>query len=108
MTIRSNRFNRSREIPIGPDLYKVLWRYHLSNRRGGKMRAPEFFQNKEGNALNQRTLNWTFQRLRRIAGVARHDGAIYQPRLHDFRQHADSAVMPTWYSKPAQAALEAH
>ena len=85
MTIRSNRFNRSREIPIGPDLYKVLWRYHLYNRRRGKMRAPEFFQNKEGNALNQRTLIWTFQRLRRIAGVAHHDGAIYQPRLHDFR-----------------------
>lgn len=96
MTIRSNRFNRSRDIPIGPDLYKVLWRYHLSNPRGGKMSAPEFFQNKEGNALNQRTLNWTFQRLRRIAGVARHDGAIYQPRLHDFRHTFAVHQLSTW------------
>jgi integrase/recombinase XerD len=85
ITIRSNQFNRSREIPVGPDLYKVLWRYHVSNYRRGKMQAPQFFLNNEGSALNQRTLGGAFQRLRRIAGIARRDGAIYQPRMHDFR-----------------------
>jgi integrase/recombinase XerD len=85
MTIRSNRFDRSREVPIGPDLYKVMRRYHISSHRKGKMNGPQFFLNKEGNALNQRTLIGAFRRLRRLAGVARQDGAIYQPRMHDFR-----------------------
>jgi site-specific recombinase XerD len=85
IAIRSNRFNRSREIPIGPDLYRVLRRYRATNHQTGEMRAAQFFLNKEGNPLSQVTLVKTFQRLRRIAGVARHDGAIYQPRLHDFR-----------------------
>ncbi|MBZ5687746.1 MAG: tyrosine-type recombinase/integrase [Acidobacteriia bacterium] len=85
MTIRGNRFDRSREIPIGPDLFKVLRRYHITNHRKGEMNGPQFFLNKEGNALNQRTLIGAFRRLRQLAGVARHDGAIYQPRMHDFR-----------------------
>ena len=85
ITIRSNQFNRSREIPIGPDLYKVLWRYHVSNHRKSKMRAPQFFLNKDGSALNLRTLWGAFKRLRRMSGVARHDGAIRHPRMYDFR-----------------------
>ena len=52
--IRSTRFNRSREIPIGPDLYKVLRRYHITNHRKDKMNAPHFFLTKEGNALKER------------------------------------------------------
>jgi integrase/recombinase XerD len=51
ITIRGTRFNRSREIPIGPDLYKVLRRYHTTNHRRGEMNAPEFFLTKEGNPL---------------------------------------------------------
>jgi site-specific recombinase XerD len=96
MIIRSNRFNRSREVPIGPDLHRVLRRYHIINYRNGETRAPQFFLNKEGNALNERTLVGTFQRLRRIAGVARHDGAIYQPRLHDFRHTFAVHRLSSW------------
>ena len=50
----ATRFNRSREIPIGPDLYKVLRRYHTTNHRKDKMNAPHFFLTKEGNALKER------------------------------------------------------
>ena len=92
--LRSNRFNRSREIPIGPDLYKVLRRYHTTNHRKGEMNAPQFFLTKEGNPLKGRAACQTFQRLRRMAGTARDDGARYQPRLHDLRQYADSRIMP--------------
>jgi len=46
--LRSNRFNRSREIPIGPDLYEVLRRYRFTNHRKDKMRAPNFFLTKKG------------------------------------------------------------
>ena len=83
--IRSNRFNRSRQIPIGPDLYKVLRRYHSTNHQKGKMKAPQFFLNKEGDVLNEVTLAKAFLRLRRMTGIVRYDGARYQPRLHDLR-----------------------
>src|ERR1700691_2691183 len=95
MMIRGNRFDRSREIPIGPDLFKVLRRYHITNHRKGEMNGPQFFLNKEGNALNRRTLIGAFRRLRRLAGVARHDGAIYQPRMHDFR-HTFAVRLSAW------------
>ena len=85
ITIRSNQFNRSREIPIGPDLRKVLWRYHICNHRKSKMGAPQFFLNKDGSALNLRTLWGAFKRLRRMSGVGRLHGAIRQPRMRDFR-----------------------
>jgi|ERR1700683_1119054 len=45
--------------------------------------------------LNQRTLIGAFRRLRRLAGVARHDGAIYQPRMHDFR-HTFAVRLSAW------------
>ena len=101
MTIRSNRFSRSREVPIGPDLYKVLHRHHIISLRKGEIRAPQFFLNKQGNALNERTLGGTFQRLRRIAGVARHDGALYQPRLHDFRHTFAVHRLSAWIKHDA-------
>lgn len=36
------------------------------------------------------------------------DAGVEDFSLHDLRQHADFLIMPTWYSKPVQAALEAH
>ena len=101
ITIRSNRFNRSREVPIGPHLYGVLRRYHVTNHVEGKMQGPQFFLNKEGNPLNQITLGLTFRRLRRIAGIVRHDGAIYQPRLHDFRHTFAVHRLSAWIKHAA-------
>ena len=99
--IRSNRFNRSREIPIGPDLYKVLRRYHATNHRKDQMRDPHFFLTKKGAALKERAVCQTFQRLRRIAGVARDDGARYQPRLHDLRHTFAVHRLTAWIKRGA-------
>lgn len=99
--IRCNRFNRSREIPIGPDLYKVLRRYHATNHRRDKMRAPHFFLTKKGDALKERAVGQTFQRLRRMAGIARDDGARYQPRLHDLRHTFAVHRLTAWIKRGA-------
>jgi len=96
ITIRSTRFNRSRQIPIGPDLYNVLRHYHTTNYRNEKMKAPQFFLNKEGNSLNEVTVAKTFQRLRRMAGIVRLDDARYQPRLHDLRHTFAVHRLTTW------------
>jgi integrase/recombinase XerD len=94
ITIRGNRFGRFRRIPIGQDLLARLCLYSKWSAR--KMsHAPSFFQDREGKPINEVTLSHTFRKLRRITGIARHDGASYQPRMHDFRQHADFPIMPT-------------
>jgi len=84
ITIRGNRFNRSRTIPIGPDLRMVLKKYWDSRRRQGT-KDHHFFQNKEGEGLNYGKLEHTFRRLRRIYGMRRHDDSRYQPRMYDLR-----------------------
>ena len=102
ITLRTNRFNRSREIPIGPDLYKVLRRYHGTNHHPKvELSAPQFFLTKEGNPLKERAACQTFQRLRRLAGIARDDGARYQPRLHDLRHTFAVHRLTTWIKRGA-------
>ena len=99
--LRTNRFNRSREIPIGPDLYRVLQRYHATNHPKVEMNARQFFLTKQGNPLKERAVCQTFQRLRRLAGVARDDGARYQPRLHDFRHTFAVHRLSGWIKRGA-------
>ena len=82
VTIRGTRFNRSRTIPIGPDLKSVLEKYMMS-RQDTKDR--HFFLNKEGAGLKFSSFAHTFRRLRRISGIRRHDDASYQPRMYDLR-----------------------
>lgn len=85
LTIRSNRFDRRRVIPICPDLLRVLWRYHVTNHQKDKSTATQFFVNKKHEVITEQSLQKTFQRLRTVAGIVRDDGACHQPRLHDLR-----------------------
>jgi site-specific recombinase XerD len=84
VTIRRNRFNRMRTVPIGSDLRSVLEKYLASRCRRGRT-DKHFFLSIEGKALSNATVERTFKRLRRVAGICRHDGASYQPRLYDLR-----------------------
>ena len=84
VTIRGGRFNRVRRIPIGLDLHRVLRRYVDSGSRKKKL-GENFFANKDGSAIVSRILDDGFQRLRKVSGISRVDGACYQPRLHDLR-----------------------
>jgi integrase/recombinase XerD len=101
IVVRSTQFNRSREIPIGPDLYKVLRRYHTTNYKKDNMRDPHFFLTKKGDALNERAVGQTFDRLRRMAGIARNDGGRFQPRMHDLRHTFAVHRLTTWIKRGA-------
>jgi integrase len=84
ITIRGGRFGRVRKIPIGPDLCARLRRH----KRGLAIlpsESPYFFVGKDGKALKEPALIVAFRKLRRLAGIERYDGAIYQPRMHDLR-----------------------
>lgn len=98
--IRGGRYTRLRTIPIGPDLQARLRRH----KRGFCSVPGEsqcFFGGKDGKALNKVSLNVAFRNLRRLAGIARHDGAIYQPRMHDLRATFAVHRLTSWLRQGA-------
>jgi integrase len=54
-----------------------------------------------GNRLNSAAAENAFCRLRIHANVLRHDGARYQPRLHDLRHTAATHRLQFWYESGA-------
>lgn len=100
ITIRGNRFNRVRCVPIGPDLHKRLRKY-LDSASRKKSQGKTFFANKDGTAIKARILGKSFERLRKVSGIARHDGASYQPRLHDLRHTFAVHRLTAWFKQGA-------
>jgi site-specific recombinase XerD len=99
-TIRGNRFNRVRCIPIGADLHKRLRRY-VDSTSQQKNQRKNFFANTDGSAIKPRILGKSFERLRRVSGIARHDGACYQPRMHDLRHTFAVHRLTAWFKQEA-------
>jgi integrase/recombinase XerD len=62
--------------------------------------AP-FFVCRTGRRLTRRAAEDTFRRLRLRAGVLRHDGSRYQPRLHDLRHAFSVHRLVAWYRQGA-------
>jgi integrase/recombinase XerD len=100
VTIRGKRFNRVRRIPIGPDLHKRLRRY-VDSASQKKNQGKNFFANRDGTAIKARILGKSFERLRRVSGIARHDGAHYQPRMHDLRHTFAVHRLTAWFKQGA-------
>ena len=103
LTVRDTKFFKSRLVPIGQRLTGVLteyarWRAATHPSVGIESR---FFPGKRGAAIHLQTLEDTFQRLREHAGVRRHDGACYQPRLHDLRHTFAVHRLTAWYRQGA-------
>jgi integrase/recombinase XerD len=97
---RSHRFNRTRRIPIGPDLRGILQRY-LNWKGRKKLTGTHFLLRKDGEPLIARTVSNHFKRLRQNAGVVRHDGATYQPRMHDLRSTFAVHRITSWIKNGA-------
>jgi integrase/recombinase XerD len=97
LTIRETKFFKTRLVPIGPDLGKVLKRYFQQQWSASPhtLDSP-FLAAMDGTPVIRRTAEGIFTRLRKEAGVKGHDGSRYQPRLYDFRHRADFLVMPTF------------
>ncbi|WP_263417843.1 tyrosine-type recombinase/integrase [Terriglobus albidus] len=97
VTLRSSLCRRVREIPIGPDLYDILLRYRRTHHLKNAMRAPQFFLTKDGSQIKAGTANKTFRRVRKKAGIARCDGAQYQPRIQDLRYTFAVHRLTAWF-----------
>jgi integrase/recombinase XerD len=108
LTVRETKFYKSRLVPVGSDLAKVLQAYFQWkwNGRHGTSESP-FFATYDGRPVTHQTAELAFKRIRYEAGVKRTDGFHFQPRLHDFRHTFAVRRLVTWYreSKNVQRLL---
>jgi len=85
ITFRSSRMYRSRTIPMCSDLFNVLRRYSVMAHSETTATNQYVFLDKSGETIRSYSMQDTFRRLRRVAGVTRRDGLTSRPRLHDLR-----------------------
>jgi site-specific recombinase XerD len=100
VAICGGRFNRQRRLPIGSELCARLRRY-MRWTNGERHSAKSFFTYKDGRPIEERILVRSFQRLRCLAGIERHDGAVYQPRLTDLRYTFAVRRLTSWLKQGA-------
>jgi integrase/recombinase XerD len=103
LAIRNTKFYKSRLVPIGADLTRVLrdyarWRAAAHPSVGA---SSTFFVDKRGEAVHRCALDNAFKRLRKHAGVRRSDGGRFQPRLHDLRHTFAVHRLTEWYRQGA-------
>ena len=92
MKVRQSKFGKTRLVPFGAQLHKVLVEY--DKRRPASGDGASFFMTRCCGRVKVDTLQHNYRILCDRTGVRRTDGARFQPRIHDLRQHADSRIMP--------------
>jgi integrase/recombinase XerD len=98
LTVRETKFFKTRLVPIGRDLLRILidYRERQEARHASGLDAP-FFCLRNGAPMNKPIVERTFRRLRAAASVEREDGIGPQPRLHDLRHTAAVHRLLRWY-----------
>lgn len=84
LRVRESKFFKSRLVPVGPKLARVL-RDYVGNRSEARDPDRPFFRTEQRASLLCGTVERAFRKLCVKAEVKRTDGARYQPRLHDLR-----------------------
>jgi site-specific recombinase XerD len=103
LSIWDTKFFKSRWVPIGVGLGRVLESYYAMRRR---LPLPEagrsvFFASRTGHAITLQQLERVFTRLRKHAGVEHPSPARWQPRLHDLRHTFAVHRLIAWYREGA-------
>jgi site-specific recombinase XerD len=100
VTIRDTKFYKSRLVPLGPDIKRLIQEYlHQPGRRNQHYRS--LFQTKSATAIAAQVVDTSFSRLREIARVERRDDSYFQPRLHDLRHTFAVHRLTEWYRQNA-------
>ena len=102
LTIRKSKFYKTRLVPMSSGLSSALSSY-VSRRAKEHSTKPDsaLLLTRTGTPLARYTAENIFRRLRVRAGVLRHDGGRYQPRLHDLRHAAAVHRLVAWYRQGA-------
>lgn len=100
ITIRGTKFYKSRLVPFGCDVQELLSR-HLHWAGPQSPPSGHLFTTKKGAPIQIQTVDLSFKRLRRLAGISRQDVTTYQPRIHDLRHSFAVHRVTEWYRNGA-------
>ena len=98
--VRQSKFFKSRLVPIGPKLARVLEDYEIG-RPASDGSNQRFLRASKGTPVSRTTAERIFRALRLAANVKRPEGSRYQPRLHDLRHSMATHCLVNWYRKGA-------
>jgi integrase/recombinase XerD len=104
ITIRGTKFYKSRLVPLGRDVVRLLREYLTPPGRWNQHYRP-LFQTRQHQAVSHRLIENAFQRLRTLAGVRRNDASSRQPRLHDLRHTFAVHRLTEWYRAGADVQI---
>ena len=99
LTIRNTKFGKTRLVPVGPQLSRVLVQYDRTRPRGRPADFP-FFATQMGGPVRPWRLEPTFRLLCDRAGIRRTD-TCQQPRIHDLRHTFAVHRLTSWYEQGA-------
>lgn len=103
LTIRESKFYKTRLVPMSPSLTSAVSGYVTQRAKEHSIKSGSaLFLTRQGTPLARYTAENIFRRLRVRAGVLRHDGGRYQPRLHDLRHTAAVHRVVSWYRQGAE------
>jgi integrase/recombinase XerD len=95
LTVCDTKFGKSRYVPVHPSTQQALQNYAMCRDRWCPSPiSPRFFISERGTRLTEWAVRWTFVKLSREIGLRGADDSR-GPRLHDFRQNAESRKMPS-------------
>jgi site-specific recombinase XerD len=102
LTIRESKFYKTRLVPMSSALTSALGVY-VAQRAKEHSTKPDtaLFLTRAATPVVRHTAENIFSRLRVRAGVLRHDGSRYQPRLHDLRHAFAVHRLVSWYRQGA-------
>jgi integrase/recombinase XerD len=99
LKVRQSKFGKTRLVPFGPQLHKVLAEYDKRHPASGDW-AP-FFTTRLFGRVNAGTLRHNYRILCDRTGVRRTDGTRLQPRIHDLRHTFAVHRLTSWYRQGA-------
>ena len=98
LQIHETKFYKTRLVPIGTDLVRLLTPYVVRRQRNNAPPDSPFFVSRHGDPVTRRNAENAFCRLRVRANVMRQDrNPRHQPRLHDLRATFAVHRLVTWY-----------
>ncbi len=99
LVIRNTKFGKTRLVPMGPQLNRVLVQYDRTRPTGRPADAP-FFTNQTGGRVPPWRLELKFRFLCDRAGIRRTD-TRGKPRIHDLRHTFAVHRLTSWYQQGA-------
>jgi integrase/recombinase XerD len=97
LTIRNAKFGKTRLVPVGPQLSRILVQYDRTRPNRRPARAP-FFTTATGGPVHPLMFQLKFRLLCDHAGIRRTD-TRQQPRIHDLRHTFAVHRLISWYQQ---------